>query len=72
MTVANNIMDCFIAGKGSDECIKECRKIAATYLGDKVDSASVYDGDEDTLVYAVGQCHIDTCQSRPRLPFCAC
>jgi alpha-mannosidase len=61
LTVANEIMDCFLAGKGTDECIKECRQIASKYLGNKVDSAAVYDGDDGNLVYGIGQCHIDTC-----------
>ena len=54
-------MDCFLAGKGTDACIKECRQIASKYLGKKVDSAAVYDGDDGSLVYGIGQCHIDTC-----------
>jgi alpha-mannosidase len=53
-------MDCFFAGKGTPDCVKECRRIAATYLGDKIDSSAVYDGD-DGIVYGVGNCHIDTC-----------
>lgn len=54
-------MDCFVAGEGTDECLKECREIATQYLGDKLDSAKVYENDEDILVYGIGQCHIDTC-----------
>lgn len=53
-------MDTFIAGNGSNEAIKECRKIAQTYHGD-VDSAKVFDTDKEALVTAVGHCHIDTC-----------
>jgi len=63
LSVATSIMDCFVAGKGTDDCIKECREIATQYLGDKVDSAKVYDDDEDILIYGIGQCHIDSCQS---------
>lgn len=59
--VCNAIMDCFIAGNGSKECIKDCRKIAQRYLGDKVDSSKVYDGDGEVLVSGIGHCHIDTC-----------
>ncbi|EAU38407.1 hypothetical protein ATEG_01650 [Aspergillus terreus NIH2624] len=59
--VGNAIMDAFIAGNGSQESIKEARKIAQKYLGDKVDSADVYNTDKDPIVYAIGHCHIDTC-----------
>ncbi|KAB8606269.1 hypothetical protein FH972_025898 [Carpinus fangiana] len=62
LQVANAIMDAFIAGDGSNESIKEGRKIAQQYLGDKIDSEKVYEEDSaDTLVSAVGHCHIDTC-----------
>jgi alpha-mannosidase len=59
--VANAIMDAFIAGNGSQESIKEARKIAQKYLGDKVDSSRVYETDTQPIVYAIGHCHIDTC-----------
>ncbi|KAF4164131.1 hypothetical protein CNMCM6936_009494 [Aspergillus lentulus] len=59
--VANAIMDAFIAGDGSQESIKEARKIAQKYLGDKVDSSQVYETDTQPIVYAIGHCHIDTC-----------
>ncbi|OOG00157.1 glycoside hydrolase family 38 protein [Aspergillus carbonarius ITEM 5010] len=59
--VGNAIMDAFIAGNGSNESIKEARKIARKYLGDKVDSSEVYETDTQPIVYAVGHCHIDTC-----------
>lgn len=59
--VANAIMDVFIAGNGSQESIKEARKIAQKYLGDKVDSSEVYETDTQPIVYAIGHCHIDTC-----------
>lgn len=59
--VANAIMDAFIAGNGSQESIKEGRKIARKYLGDKVDSSEVYDTNTQPIVYAIGHCHIDTC-----------
>ena len=61
LQVCNSIMDCFIAGEGSHECIRECRKIAQKYLGSKVDSAKVYDTDSTAIVQAIGHCHIDTC-----------
>ena len=61
LQICNDIMDCFIAGGGSDECLHECRDIAKKYLGDNVDSAKVYDNDNDTLVNGIGHCHIDTC-----------
>ncbi|KAL2829726.1 glycosyl hydrolases family 38 N-terminal domain-containing protein [Aspergillus cavernicola] len=59
--VANSIIDAFIAGDGSLESIKEGRRIAGKYLGDKVDSAEVYDTDTQPIVYGIGHCHIDTC-----------
>jgi len=59
--VGNAIMDTFIAGHGSQESILEGRKIASKYIGDKVDSSKVYDTDNESIVYAVGNCHIDTC-----------
>ncbi|PYI13511.1 organelle alpha-mannosidase [Aspergillus violaceofuscus CBS 115571] len=59
--VTNAIIDAFIAGNGSQESIKEGRKIARKYIGDKVDSSQVYDTDTDPIVYAIGHCHIDTC-----------
>lgn len=46
---------------GCQDSITKCRKIAARYIGDKVDSAKVYDTDTDPLVFATGHCHIDTC-----------
>ncbi|KAK4630823.1 Alpha-mannosidase [Fulvia fulva] len=63
LQVCNEIMDCFVAGGGSDDCLKECRKIAQKYIGEKVDSADVYDleKDKEVLVSGIGHCHIDTC-----------
>ena len=55
------IMDTFIAGNGSNETIKHCRKIARIYLGDNIDSAQVYESGHDAIVTAIGHCHIDTC-----------
>ncbi|KAL4810228.1 glycosyl hydrolases family 38 N-terminal domain-containing protein [Aspergillus unguis] len=59
--VGNAIIDAFIAGNGSLESIKEGRKIAQRYLGDKVDSAEVYNTGTQPIVYGIGHCHIDTC-----------
>ncbi|KAI9679938.1 MAG: Glycoside hydrolase, 38 vacuolar alpha mannosidase [Caeruleum heppii] len=59
LQVANAIIDAFRVGK--QDSIVEGRKIAKQYLGERVDSADVYAGDEDPLVYAIGHCHIDTC-----------
>lgn len=59
--IANAIMDKFIEGDGSQESIVEARKIASRYLGDKVDSAEVYDSDLAPIVYGIGHCHIDSC-----------
>jgi alpha-mannosidase len=57
----NRIMDTFIAGDGSNESIKKCRDVAKEYLGGLIDSSKVYDGDQEELITAIGQCHIDTC-----------
>ena len=59
--VCNKIMDTFIAGNGSTDSIKEGRKIAQSYLGKNVDSAKVYDSDQQNIVFGIGHCHIDTC-----------
>lgn len=59
--VCNRIMDTFIAGEGSKEAIKECRKVAQEYLGEKVDTADVYKSDKDAIISGIGHCHIDTC-----------
>ena len=61
LQVGNRIIDAFIAGDGSNDSIVEGRKIAAEYLGSKVDSADVYDDSQPFLVNAIGHCHIDTC-----------
>lgn len=59
--IANRIIDTFIAGGGSNESIKKARKIAAEFLGDKVDSHEVYESDQEAIVSGIGYCHIDTC-----------
>ncbi|KAF2763727.1 putative alpha-mannosidase I [Teratosphaeria nubilosa] len=63
LQVANDIMDHFIAGDGSRTAIFECRNIAKRYLGPDIDSEKVYQSDKDkeAIVYAIGNCHIDTC-----------
>ncbi|KAF2482566.1 putative alpha-mannosidase I [Neohortaea acidophila] len=61
LQICNEIMDCFIAGEGSNDCIRECRKIAQRYLGDKIDSAEVYANKQPVLVDGIGNCHIDSC-----------
>ncbi|PIA93044.1 Alpha-mannosidase [Cercospora beticola] len=66
LTIANEVIDAFIAGNGSKEAIKECRKIAKKYVGDKVDGPEVYELTEkdplrEVLVSGIGHCHIDTC-----------
>ncbi|KAF2857049.1 glycoside hydrolase family 38 protein [Piedraia hortae CBS 480.64] len=62
LVVCNQIMDKFIAGNGSNDSIVSCRQIAKTYLGPDIDSAKVFEGnDEDAIVYSLGNCHIDTC-----------
>lgn len=61
LQVCNAIMDAFIAGDGSQESIKEGRKIAQQYIGEHVDSEKVYESDKEAIVYGIGHCHIDTC-----------
>ncbi|KAM0712350.1 hypothetical protein Q7P37_011445 [Cladosporium fusiforme] len=60
LQVCNDIIDCFIKGEGSNNSIQDCREIAKRYLGDKIDSAKVYD-DSQALISGIGHCHIDTC-----------
>lgn len=46
-----------------DGSVPKCREIAATYLGENPDSAEVYKTksiNEPELVWAIGNCHIDT------------
>lgn len=43
---------------GDPASITKCRKIAQEYLGDKVDSAKVYENENPAIVYAIGHCHI--------------
>ena len=59
--VGNAIIDAFIAGNGDQASIRQGRRIARKYLGDKVDSPQVYDEKTKPIVYAIGHCHIDTC-----------
>ncbi|KAF2234544.1 glycoside hydrolase family 38 protein [Viridothelium virens] len=61
LQVCNSIMDIFIEGNGSQESIREGRKLAQKYIGTKVDSSKVYDTDYEAIVSAIGHCHIDTC-----------
>lgn len=61
LRIANDIIDCFAIGGGLDECLKQCRKLAAKYIGDKADSPKVYEQGADAIVSAIGNCHIDTC-----------
>lgn len=61
MQVCNEIMDTFIAGGGSRAAIVDCRMIAKKFLGNDVDSAKVYDSDNEAIVNGIGHCHIDTC-----------
>jgi len=55
------MMGTFIQGDGSCEAIKKCRKTAAKYLGEMVDSEMVYETDHTAIVIAIGHCHIDSC-----------
>ena len=54
-------MNTFTLGKGDHEAIKKCREIAREYLGEKVDSETVYGTETKAIVTAIGHCHIDTC-----------
>nr|POE49521.1 alpha-mannosidase [Quercus suber] len=60
LQVCNDIIETYITGDGSDDSIKECRKIGRKYLGN-VDTEKVYDTDNEAIVTAIGNCHIDTC-----------
>ena len=60
LQLCNKMMNRFITGDGSQESIVECRKLAQEYIGD-VNSSKVYDTDKEHLIYAIGNCHIDTC-----------
>ncbi|KAK3706335.1 Glycoside hydrolase, 38 vacuolar alpha mannosidase [Vermiconidia calcicola] len=61
LQVCNKIMDAFIADSGSNSSIKECRKIAKTFLGNDIDTSKLYDSDKPALIQGIGHCHIDTC-----------
>ena len=60
LQICNNIIDTFINGHSTQESILQCREIARKYIGN-VDSSKVYDTENEPLVYAIGNCHIDTC-----------
>ena len=60
LQIGNKIMDTFEVGRGSQQSIVECRKMAREYLGD-VDTSEVFESDKESIVYAIGHCHIDTC-----------
>jgi alpha-mannosidase len=59
LKIATDVINAFELG--NKESIKKCRKIAAQYLGENVDSAKVYDSGKQPLVYGIGHCHIDSC-----------
>lgn len=59
LTVANKIVDTFELG--NQESLVKCRKLAEEYLGPNVDSEKVYQTKNEHIVYAVGNCHIDSC-----------
>ncbi|KAL1969339.1 hypothetical protein VTN77DRAFT_9531 [Rasamsonia byssochlamydoides] len=59
LRIANEIMDTF--KPGSQESIVQCRKLAQGFLGSKVDSEKVYEGESEIISYGIGHCHIDTC-----------
>lgn len=61
LQLCNKIMDTFIMAEGSQDSIVECRKLATQYIGKNINSEKVYDTDKDHLIYAIGNCHIDTC-----------
>ena len=43
---------------GSQDSIERCRKIAATFLGDKLNDSEVYDSNALSIVYGIGHCHM--------------
>ncbi|RDL36852.1 Alpha-mannosidase [Venustampulla echinocandica] len=59
LKVANQIIDAF--DLGNQDSIIQGRKIAQEYLGKHASSAKVYKSGNEPLVYAIGNCHIDTC-----------
>ena len=61
MQIGNAIVDAFVADHGSQKSILKGREIARKYIGDYVDSSKVYETEEQAIVFAVGNCHIDTC-----------
>lgn len=58
LEIGNQIINAF--KRGDTSSLVECRKIAKDFLGSAFESADVYANDKDVLVYAVGNCHIDT------------
>ena len=60
LQLCNKVVDTFFTANGSQESILEGRRILSKYIGD-VNSSKVYDTDKEHLVYAIGNCHIDTC-----------
>ena len=60
LQLCNQVIDTFVTGGGRQESIIEGRKILSKYIGD-VNSSKVYDTDQEHLIYAIGNCHIDTC-----------
>lgn len=59
LVTCNAIIDAFELG--NKESIKKGRKIAEDYIGANVNSAKVYDGGQEAIVFGIGHCHIDTC-----------
>lgn len=58
--VLNRIVNTFDRNN-VDESSTKCRQIAAEYIGSDVDSAKVYEVQKNhELVWAIGNCHIDT------------
>ena len=60
LQLCNKIIDTFTLGSGSQDSIIESREIATKYIGN-VNTSKVYDTEKEILVYAIGNCHIDTC-----------
>ena len=59
LQIENQIMDAFIAGHGNQDSIRKGRELATKYIGD-VNNAKIYHGNQESMVYAIGHCHIDT------------
>ena len=58
LELCNTIMDTF--DPDDLQSLADCRSLTKSFLGNLIDSPSVYESGENSLVYGVGHCHIDT------------